>query len=123
MMVRVELAEMVKRVLTGQPELTELEAVVVKELIHYDILWCLEREGFLHQLAFHGGTDLRLCYVAPRMSEDLDFAGGPGFTRQDVDGLTEAVRSQLTARYGLEVTLKEPKPRKNVEESVAVDTW
>ena len=83
MMVRVELAEMVKRVLTGQPELTELEAVVVKELIHYDILWCLEREGFLHQLAFHGGTDLRLCYVAPRMSEDLDFAGGPGFTRQD----------------------------------------
>jgi len=40
-----------------------------------------------------------------------------------VDGLTEAVRSQLTARYGLEVTLKEPKPRKNDEASVAVDTW
>jgi len=40
-----------------------------------------------------------------------------------VDGLTEAVRSQLTARYGLEVTLKEPKPRKYDEASAAVDTW
>ena len=123
MAVRLELTDMLQRVLTSQPELMELEAVVVKELLHYEILWSLERKGILRQLAFHGGTALRLCYGAPRMSEDLDFAGGAGFTRNDVDGMAEAARLHLVSRYGLEVAVKEPKPRKKNSSMVAVDTW
>ena len=120
---RINLAAMLEQVWNHQPDMVGLENVVVKELIHYEILSSLDRHGILSGLAFHGGTALRLCYGASRLSEDLDFAGGPGFTRQDVAGISEVVRSHLVSRYGLEVSLKEPKPRKKEIGGVAVDTW
>ena len=45
-----------------------------KEILHYDILAAMRRAGFLDRLAFHGGTALRLCCGAERLSEDLDFS-------------------------------------------------
>lgn len=114
---------MLDQVWNHQPELMGLENVVVKELIHYEILSALDRHGILLGLAFHGGTALRLCYGASRLSEDLDFAGGPGFTRQDVAGISEVVRSHLASRYGLEIVVKDPQPRKKEMGRVAVDTW
>ena len=49
----------------GAPGLTHMRPVVEKELLHYDILFSLEREDLLDQLTFQGGTSLRLCYGAP----------------------------------------------------------
>jgi predicted nucleotidyltransferase component of viral defense system len=62
-----------------------MRPVIEKELLHYDILFSLDKEGLLDILTFQGGTSLRLCYGAPRFSEDLDFAGGR-------DAVVEAVR-------------------------------
>ena len=53
-----------------------MRPVIEKELLHYDILFALDKESLLDTLTFQGGTALRLCYGSPRFSEDLGFAGG-----------------------------------------------
>ena len=50
-----------------------MRAVIEKELLHYDLLFALDKYDLLDKLTFQGGTSLRLCYGAPRLSEDLDF--------------------------------------------------
>ena len=49
--------------------------LVAKEILHYDILAGMQRAGFLDKVVFQGGTALRLCHGAPRLSEALDFSG------------------------------------------------
>ena len=50
-----------------------MRPAIEKELLHYDILFCLDNNRLLDRLTFQGGTSLRLCYGALRFSEDLDF--------------------------------------------------
>ena len=114
----IDLQVLLRQVWVQNPELQTLEFVVVKELIHYEILWALDRKGILDQLTFHGGTALRLCFGANRLSEDLDFAGGPDFNRKDVVGISGVLKTHLNSRYGLEVTVKEP-----TENPSNTDTW
>ena len=52
-----------------------MRPVIEKELLHYDILFSLDRKGLLDLLTFQGGTCLRLCYGASRFSVNLDFVG------------------------------------------------
>ena len=86
-----------------------LRPVVEKELLHYDILFALEQGGFLRQdLVFQGGTLLRLCYGSGRFSEDLDFAGGDGFSPARLAGIKECIERHVGARHGLEVTVRPP---------------
>ncbi|EOG5620081.1 nucleotidyl transferase AbiEii/AbiGii toxin family protein, partial [Proteus mirabilis] len=59
---------------------SHMRSVIEKELLHYDILFALEKGGLLNKLTFQGGTSLRLCYGGNRFSEDLDFAGGKDFS-------------------------------------------
>ncbi len=70
---RVEFEVLVEEALR-QTEFAHLRPVVEKELLHYDVLFCLSEAGLLKSLVFQGGTSLRLCYGANRFSEDLDFA-------------------------------------------------
>ena len=86
-------------------ELDGMRNVVEKELLHYDILFCLDREGLLQNLTFQGGTSLRLCYGGNRFSEDLDFAGGIGFSGTDLKNLKSCIEDYLGSRYGLEVAV------------------
>jgi len=46
----------------------------MREYLQARVLACLQREGAMIPLAFHGGTALRFLYDLPRHSEDLDFA-------------------------------------------------
>lgn len=96
-----------------------------KELLHYDILFSLETAGLLDQLTFQGGTSLRLCYGSPRFSEDLDFVGGRDFTRKQLDPIRECIEYYIGQRYGLEVTVKEPKELKYEREyaDLKIDKW
>lgn len=94
-------------------QVAHMRAVIQKELLHYDILYCLEQAGLLSGLVFQGGTSLRLCYGADRYSEDLDFAGGQDFSSAKFAMLKERVETHVRGRYGLEVNVKEPKPDKN----------
>lgn len=86
-----------------------LREVVAKELLHYDILFSLQREGLLDGLVFQGGTLLRLCHGSNRFSEDLDFMGGPEFEARQMQEISRCLTLHIGARYGLDVTVKAPR--------------
>lgn len=105
--------------------LGHMRPVIAKELLHYDILFALEKEGLLDELTFQGGTSLRLCYGASRFSEDLDFVGGQDFSTQKVLGIKDCIEKYIGKRYGLDVVVKEPKDmaREVNYLDIKVDKW
>ena len=103
----------------------QIRPVIAKELLHYDILFCLDKNRLLEQLTFQGGTALRLCYGAPRLSEDLDFAGGKNFVTADLMNIKDCLEDYIGARYGLEIAIKEPKEMTAIPQNqdIKVDKW
>ena len=59
-----------------------VQSTVEKELLQYDILFGLDQWKLLDKLSFQGGTALRMCYGAPRHSEDLVFCAGKLFLQR-----------------------------------------
>lgn len=104
---------------------SHMRPVIAKELLHYDILFALEKEGYLDQLTFQGGTSLRLCYGAARFSEDLDFVGGRDFDSAKVMGIKSCIERYIGDRYALEVDVKEPKDiaKESAYAGIHVDKW
>jgi hypothetical protein len=102
-----------------------MRPVIEKELLHYDILFSLDKEGLLDLLTFQGGTSLRLCYGAIRFSEDLDFVGGPNFDRRQLLSMKDCLEHYIGKRYGLEVIVREPRELSNEPEYEGsnVDRW
>jgi len=102
-----------------------LRPVVEKELLHYDILFSLEKEGMLNDLTFQGGTSLRLCHGANRFSEDLNFVGGKDFSATQVARMKECIENYIGSRYGLVVTVKEPNQLKKDPKytDLNIDKW
>ena len=86
-----------------------MRPVIEKELLHYDILFILDKNNLLDDLVFQGGTALRLCYGASRYSEDLDFAGGKNFSSHQLIEMKTCLEKYLGEKYGLSVFVKEPK--------------
>ena len=95
--------------------------LIEREILHYDILHSMSHAGFLDHLVFHGGTALRICHGGARLSEDLDFCAGPGFTDGNAAELGPMLRHFLKARYGLEARVSPPKKRGF--ETVNVRRW
>lgn len=109
---------LVDEALKNTNELSPLRAVVEKELLHHDILRTLSKEGLLSGLTFMGGTCLRLCYGANRLSEDLDFTGGKDFSKELLSNMSQILIESLKRKYELSIQISEPK-----RESGNVDTW
>lgn len=109
----------------SEPGRLQMRPVIQKELLHYDILYRLDAEGLLDQLTFQGGTALRLCYGSNRFSEDLDFVGGRSFSRKQLDSIKTCIEHYIGQRYGLTVTVQEPKDLKAEREyaDLKVDKW
>ncbi len=107
------------------PGRTLMRSVVEKELLHYDILFCLDQERLLDQLTFQGGTALRLCHGSPRFSEDLDFAGGTDFTSQDLQQIRACIEKYILPRYGMEVEVKEPRDLQEniIDSGLNISKW
>lgn len=105
------------------PGLAHMRPVVEKELLHYDILFALDRRNLLDRLTFQGGTSLRLCHGAPRFSEDLDFVAGADFNDQDLLTIKDCLERYLGERYGLEVRVKEPVQGDDRPPGVKVRRW
>jgi len=125
--VRIETADfnlLVERALQNS-ELTSIRPVIEKELMHYDILYCLDNAGLLNDLTFQGGTCLRLCYGANRFSEDLDFAGGKNYSSAHLKEMKSCIEKYIGGRYGLSVTVKEPASlKKDAKYSeIKIDKW
>lgn len=100
------------------------EPAVEKEVIQHEILVSLSRSGLLDRVAFQGGTALRLCYGAPRLSEDLDFAAGSEFDGIDVDAVTQVLEDDLLDRYDVQVRVRRPKVLDGKStEAVALRRW
>ncbi|MCY4196361.1 MAG: nucleotidyl transferase AbiEii/AbiGii toxin family protein [Rhodobacteraceae bacterium] len=117
-----KLTDISQQVVDDNPQLQDKETIIEKEILHFDILRCLESQGYLDELTFIGGTALRLCHGSLRYSEDLDFDGGVDFAANQMAGLEEAIRSDLTQRYGHDVQVLPPKARRFLVD-VAVSTW
>lgn len=102
-----------------------LRPAVEKELLHYDLLYCLDQAGLLDDLVFQGGTSLRLCHGANRLSEDLDFAGGMDFCAEQLVQMKATIEAYIGRRYGLEVSVKEPKQLREQPEyaELNVNKW
>lgn len=111
--------QLVQQALQARPQLSTLQPVVEKELLHHDILREMSEAGLLSTLTFIGGTCLRACYGSERLSEDLDFTGGEDFTRDRLTGLGSILESNIGERYGLPVSVTEPRK----ERVGNVDTW
>ncbi len=109
---------LVDEALRGQDALAPLKMVVEKELLHHDILREMSEAGLLSRLTFIGGTCLRACYGANRLSEALDFTGGADFSRDQLAGLRAVLIERLQDKYGLAVDVAEPR-----HETGNVDTW
>ncbi|MDP1930058.1 MAG: nucleotidyl transferase AbiEii/AbiGii toxin family protein [Gammaproteobacteria bacterium] len=109
----------------SDPGRAHMRPVIQKELLHYDILYCLDNAGLLDQLTFQGGTSLRLCHGSPRFSEDLDFVGGKDFSRQQLEPIKECIEHYIGQRYGLLVSVKEPRELKHEREyaDLKIDKW
>src|SRR3990167_7784984 len=107
------------------PGYARMRPAVAKELLHYDVLFCLDKEGLLDNLTFQGGTALRLCYGAPRFSEDLDFVGGLEFATASLIKMKNCLEKCISRRYGLEILVKEPKEMASISkyQDIKVDKW
>jgi len=102
------LSEVVNTTLKNKPNLAGLDDVVEKEILHHDIMYALHKEGVLQQLVFIGGTSLRLCYNASRLSENLDFTADTDFKPEQLEGLEQRIQQYLEQKYGLNVTVRKP---------------
>jgi len=107
------------------PGRAHMRPVVEKELLHYDILFCLDQEGLLDQLTFQGGTALRLCHGSSRFSEDLDFAGGVDFTSENLQQIGACIGKHIGPRYGLKVDIQEPRDlrKERINSGLNISKW
>ncbi len=110
--------QLVNEALKNQPIFAPMRIVVEKELLHHDILRELSHAGLLAGLTFIGGTCLRACYGSNRLSEDLDFTGGAGFSRDSLATMAHTLVNTLGQKYGLHVDVSLP-----TRETGNVDTW
>jgi predicted nucleotidyltransferase component of viral defense system len=119
-----DFAQLVNKVMQDN-NVTHMRPVIEKELLHYDILFCLEEKGLLDNLVFQGGTSLRLCRGGNRFSEDLDFAGGKDFSSAKLIEMKDCLQDYIGKRYGLEVRVKEPASLKEDAEyaELNIDKW
>ena len=95
----------------GDPGNVAASGTIKKEILHYDILLAMHSAGLLAQLVFKGGTCLRLCHGSPRLSEDLDFSGGPRFSAAIFDGFEEVLAETVHRHYGLRTFVRPPNPK------------
>ena len=67
----IPLTERVKRIIETAPVLAPLRPVIENELVHYDIFYVLQQKALMSpEMAFVGGTCLRLCYGSNRYSNN-----------------------------------------------------
>jgi len=99
---------LVSQAIGNQGDLSPLQVVVEKELLHHDILREMSTAGLLKNLTFIGGTCLRACYGSNRLSEDLDFTGGKDFNLEALSGLGVLLVDRLQVKYNLQIEVSDP---------------
>lgn len=83
---------------------TNDEINALKEIIQEIVLSGLSRGGFFDEVAFYGGTALRIFYKLDRFSEDLDFALVSPNKKFDLSKYFNCIEKELKA-YGLNLEI------------------
>lgn len=83
---------------------TNDEINALKEIIQEIVLSGLSRGGFFNEVAFYGGTALRIFYKLDRFSEDLDFALVSPNKKFDLSKYFNCIEKELKA-YGLNLEI------------------
>lgn len=123
-MKKIALSDRADAVIKLYPSLSTLKTVIEKELIHYDIFFLLQqKELILPDMAFIGGTCLRLCHGSNRYSEDIDFHAGIDFKPDHFDKIRLEIERFITDRYGLEVEVRSPKEMNGDQDYSNANTW
>ena len=91
-------------------------------MLHYEILFALDWTNLLQELVFRGAAALHLCYGAPRLCEDLEFAGGPEFEAERLRTAEDVLERRIRRRFGLEAAVKETRVE-SFAPSVAAHQW
>ncbi len=94
-------------------ELSKLEALehrnnFLRELLQIMVLSALSQKNYFHNIAFVGGTALRVIYGTERYSEDLDFSLVKG--EINFDQLLEDIVRNFK-HWGIEAEIKKSKPK------------
>lgn len=95
-------------IIRRKPQLANCRHTVEKEILHIEILRAMGRAGHLQHLVFKGGTCLRLCRGGIRLSEDLDFSGGPAFDSDMLADIETVLGEHLRHHYGVRTTVRRP---------------
>lgn len=94
-----------------------LKSVIIKDMLHLDILKALSDYEISKQIAFQGGTALRLCYQGARYCEDLNFVlcdKSLDFDKELFREFEEAFIKSIKNKYNLEIELIYPKNDENI---------
>ena len=86
-----------------------IEINVVREYLQHLFLASLYRLKGAEKLLFKGGTALRIAFLSPRFSEDVDFTGMNIYHHQEIDDLFVSALSEVE-KAGISVYIKEAKP-------------
>ncbi len=102
------LKEQIRRIVESNPEYAAITPVIEKEILHHDIIDVMIKQGAMQSLVIIGGTSLRMCYNASRLSEDLDFNGGHDFKPAHFDGLEVEIQKYIQNKYETQVWVNKP---------------
>ena len=106
--------------------LAHMRDAVEKELLIYDILFCLDQNDLLNSIVFQGGTLLRLGHGGNRLSEDLDFVAGVNFSTSDLKEIKPCIEKFIARKYGLTANVNEPSEtavRDATHQKLKVNRW
>ena len=106
--------------------LAHMRDAVEKELLIYDILFCLDQNDLLNTIVFQGGTLLRLGHGGSRLSEDLDFVAGVNFSASDLKEIKPCIEKFIAKKYGLTANVNEPSEttfRDVTHQNLKVNRW
>ena len=106
--------------------LAHMRDAVEKELLIYDILFCLDQSDLLNSIVFQGGTLLRLGHGGSRLSEDLDFIAGVNFSASDLKEIKPCIEKFIAKKYGLTANVNEPSEtavRDATHQELKVNRW
>ena len=106
--------------------LAHMRDAVEKELLIYDILFCLDQNDLLNTIVFQGGTLLRLGHGGSRLSEDLDFVAGVNFSASGFKEIKPCIEKFIAKKYGLIAYVNEPSEttvRDATRQKINVSRW
>ncbi|MFH0856991.1 MAG: nucleotidyl transferase AbiEii/AbiGii toxin family protein [bacterium] len=79
----------------------------LKEYLQYPVLEFIYGNGEYKKLIFNGGSCLRICFDAPRLSEDLDFdLAAADFKKLKIERLADDLKRMFREKYLAEIEVK-----------------